>query len=84
MIIFFILGMLLGVLGGGAVCVRYLRREIAADIGPQLRRMHGKLDNLEAALNLALMTRYTEISTAQLSPLKPPTLGPTPRDDNHL
>ncbi len=36
----------LGVLGGGAVCVRYLRHEIAADIGPQLRRMHGKLDNL--------------------------------------
>ena len=30
--IIFILGMLLGVLGGGAVCVRYLRHEIAADI----------------------------------------------------
>lgn len=54
--IIFILGTLLGILGGGAVCVRYLRHEIAADIGPQLRRMQGKLDNLEGALNLALMT----------------------------
>jgi hypothetical protein len=31
--------------------------EIAADIGPQLPRMQGKLDNLERALNLALMTQ---------------------------
>ena len=50
---------MLGILGGGAVCVRYLRHEIAADIGSQLRRMQGKLDNLQAALNLALMTRTT-------------------------
>jgi hypothetical protein len=77
--IFFILGALLGILGGGAVCVRYLRHEIAADIGPQLRRMHSKLDNLEAALNLALMTRYAEMSTAQVHPLHAPGLGPTPR-----
>ena len=55
--IIFILGTLLGILGGGTVCVRYLRHEIAADIGPQLRRMQGKLDNLERALNLALMTQ---------------------------
>ena len=77
--IFFILGALLGILGGGAVCVRYLRHEIAADIGPQLRRMHSKLDNLEAALNLALMTRYADMSAAQVHPLHAPGLGPTPR-----
>jgi hypothetical protein len=82
--IIFILGMLLGVLGGGAVCVRYLRHEIAADIGPQLRHMHGKLDNLEAALNLALMTRYADLSMTQLQPPRPPALGPTPRSDDHL
>ena len=82
--IIFVLGMLLGVLGGGAVCVRYLRHEIAADIGPQLRRMNGKLDNLEAALNLALMTRYADLSTAQLQPPRPSALGPTPRSDDHL
>lgn len=75
--IVFIVGTLLGILGGGAVCVRYLRHEIAADIGPQLRRMEGNLDNLEAALNLALMTRYAEISTAQLPRVHPPAFGPT-------
>jgi hypothetical protein len=77
--IFFILGALLGILGGGAVCVRYLRHEIAADIGPQLRHMHSKLDNLEAALNLALMTRYADMSAAQVHPLHATALGPTPR-----
>ncbi len=81
--IIFILGTLLGILGGGAVCVRYLRHEIAADIGPQLRRMQGKLDNLEAALNLALMTRYADLSAAQIHPPHPPALGPTPRSDDH-
>ena len=80
--IFFILGALLGILGGGALCVRYLRHEIAADIGPQLRRMQGQLDNLEAALNLALMTRYADLSTAQIHPLHAPMLGPTPRSDD--
>jgi hypothetical protein len=80
--IIFILGMLLGVLGGGAICVRYLRHEIAADIGPQLRRMQGKLDNLEAALNLALMTRYADMSTAQLQLPRPTALGATPRNDD--
>ena len=79
--IIFILGMLLGVLGGGAVCVRYLRKEIAADIGPQLRHMHGQLDNLEAALNLALMSRYADLSAAQLQPARPATPGRTPRTD---
>ena len=32
-IMLFLIGALLGVLLGGALCVRYLRREIAADIG---------------------------------------------------
>ena len=30
----FLVGSLLGVLMGGALCVSYLRREVAADIGP--------------------------------------------------
>jgi hypothetical protein len=58
----FLLGALIGVLAGGALCVRYLRNEIAADIGPRLRRLQLQLDNLESAVNLALITRYTEIS----------------------
>ena len=31
----FLTGLLLGTLIGGAFCVRYLRREIAANVGPQ-------------------------------------------------
>jgi hypothetical protein len=59
----FLLGALIGVLGGGALCVRYLRQEIAADIGPRLRRLQLQLDSLESALNLVLVTRYAEIGS---------------------
>lgn len=53
---------LIGMLAGGAVCVRYLRQEIAGDIGPRLRRMQMQLDNLEAEINLAMTTRLVELS----------------------
>jgi hypothetical protein len=59
----FLLGTLIGVLMGGALCVRYLRHEIAADIGPRLRRLQLQLDNLESAMNLALVTRYAELGS---------------------
>ncbi len=57
----FLVGALLGTLAGGALCVRYLRHEVAADIGPRLRRIQIQLENLESALNLALVTRYAEL-----------------------
>lgn len=58
----FLVGALLGVLMGGALCVRYLRREVAADIGPRLKRMQLQLDNIETGLNLAIATRHVELS----------------------
>jgi hypothetical protein len=58
----FLVGALLGVLIGGLCCVRFIRHEVAADIGPSLRRMRAQLDNLETAMNLALVTRYAELS----------------------
>jgi len=58
----FLVGVLLGVLVGGLACVRYLRHEVAADIGPSMRRIRSQLDNLETAVNLALVTRYAELS----------------------
>ena len=61
MLIFF-LGMLLGVLLGGTLCVAYLRQEIAAGISPKLRRVERQLDTIETQLNLAVMTRYAELS----------------------
>jgi hypothetical protein len=58
----FLVGVLLGVVAGGALCVSYLRREIADDIGPKLKRMQVQLDNIEAELNLAIATRHAELS----------------------
>lgn len=59
----FLLGLLLGTLIGGALCVRYLRREITANVGPQLRQLNLKIETLESVLNLALVTRYTELTS---------------------
>ena len=52
-LVIFLLGALIGVLFGGALCVRYLRHEIAADICPRLRRLQLQLENLESAINLS-------------------------------
>lgn len=65
----FLVGALLGVLIGGVLCVSYLRREVAADIGPKLKRIQLQLDNIETELNLAIMTRHAELSAC--SPGKP-------------
>jgi hypothetical protein len=54
--------LLLGVLMGGVLCIRYLRREIADDIGPKLRRMQFQLDSIGAELDLAIATRHAELS----------------------
>jgi hypothetical protein len=91
MILIFILGTLLGVLAGGALCAHHFRAAITGDIGPQLRRMHAdidpqlrrmqnQLDNIESAINLALVTRYAELSS---SPSRPSAIpGPRATDEN--
>jgi len=64
-VLIFLVGMiflLLGVLMGGALCVRYLRREIAADIGPKLGRMQLQLDSIAAELDLAITTRHAQLA----------------------
>lgn len=82
----FLVAALLGVLVGGGVCLYFLRATIAGDVGPQLKRMHAdidptlrrmqnQLDNIETAVNLALATRYAEMSGA----LAQPAAIPAPR-----
>lgn len=66
----FLLGVLIGTIGGCLICIRYLRREIAADIGPRLRRIQLQLDNLETAVNLGIVTRYADM--AEGVPWRPP------------
>jgi hypothetical protein len=66
-----------------------LRSTIAGDIGPQLKRMHAdidpqlrrmqnQLDNIETAVNLALATRYAEMSSTLAQPAIP---APRPHED---
>jgi hypothetical protein len=60
----FLVGALLGLLAGGGLCIRYLRHEVASDIGPTLRHMQGQLDNLEAEINLSIARRAAERGTS--------------------
>lgn len=57
-----LLGVLMGLLVGAAVCARYLRQEIAANIGPRLRRIELQLDALRAEVNLATETRLAALN----------------------
>jgi hypothetical protein len=69
--ILFLIGLQLGVLIGAVFCIRYLRRELSAEIGPKLKRMQAQLDSLEAALNLAVLTHYAELSERLPPPRSP-------------
>lgn len=51
---------------GALLCIRFIRQEVAGDIGPRLRRIQLQLDALEAEVGLVIGTRYTEV-TAHLS-----------------
>ncbi len=57
----FLVGTLLGLLGGAFACMRFLRQEMAANVGPKLRLIQLHLEQIEAELNLALATRAVEI-----------------------
>jgi hypothetical protein len=58
----FTLGALVGLLAGALLCIRFIRQEVAADIGPRLRRIQVQLDALEAEVGLVIGTRYAEVS----------------------
>jgi uncharacterized membrane-anchored protein YhcB (DUF1043 family) len=61
-----LLGLLIGLLFGALLCIRFIRQEVAADIGPRLRAIQAQLDAIEAEMGLAIGTRYAEAS-ARLS-----------------
>lgn len=65
-VLIFLTGSLLGLFAGAMLCVRFIRQEVAGDIGPRLRNIERQLGNLEADVNLALGARYAELS-AQLN-----------------
>jgi hypothetical protein len=57
-----LLGLLIGMLIGSVACARYLRQEIAANIGPRLRIIEQQLDSLHAEVTLATEVRLTELN----------------------
>lgn len=69
---FILLGLLIGLVIGAAACARYLRQEVAANIGPRLRNIELQLDTLRSEVNLA-----TELRLASLNK----RIDPGPSDD---
>jgi hypothetical protein len=65
-VLIFIVGALLGLLGGALLCIRFVRQGVTGDLGPKLHRIEAKLDAIETELTLAAGTRYAEL-TAHLS-----------------
>jgi hypothetical protein len=68
----FLVGTLLGLLGGAIVCMRYLRQEMTANVSPKLKLIQLHLDNLEAEVNLALATRVADLSRNHGDNQRPP------------
>ena len=56
-----VLGVLIGLLIGAVTCARFLKQEMAANVGPRLRRIEMQLDALRAELNLATETRLAAL-----------------------
>ena len=68
----FAVGALFGLLVGALLCIRFIRQEVAADIGPRLRRIQLQLDALESEVGLVIGTRYAEMSAHLSQDLRRP------------
>jgi hypothetical protein len=65
------LGVLLGFLAGMFLSARYLRQEIAANIGPRLAHIERQLEILQGEVNLDMATRIATLSESlQERPLR--------------
>ena len=57
-----LLGLLIGLVIGAAACTRYLRQEVAANIGPRLHNIELQLDTLRSEVNLATELRLASLN----------------------
>jgi hypothetical protein len=57
-----LLGLLMGLVIGAGACARYLRQEMAANIGPRLRHIETQLDLMRAEMNLAAEARLAALN----------------------
>jgi len=62
----FLLGLLVGLLAGITVRIRYLRQEIAATTGPRRRRVELRPGTLRAELSLGTGARLSALSRGGL------------------
>lgn len=60
-VLIFLIGVLSGLVVGAALCMRYVRQEVTARIGPTMDLVLLKLDNLQSAVNLALANWHAEL-----------------------
>jgi hypothetical protein len=60
-VLIFLIGALLGLTFGVIGCIRYVRQELTARIGPTMDLMQLQLDNVQSAVNLALATWHAEL-----------------------
>jgi hypothetical protein len=67
-VLIFLVGSLLGLLLGALICVRYVRQEVAGDLGPRLNRIQGQLNTIEAELTYAVSSRYAELNARLQDP----------------
>ena len=60
-VLIFVIGALLGVVVGAAICVRYIRQELTARIGPTMELLRLQVENLQSAVNIALANWHAEL-----------------------
>lgn len=60
-VLIFLIGALLGLVIGAALCVRYVRQELTARIVPTMDLLELKVDNVQSAVNLALASWHAEL-----------------------
>lgn len=68
-VLIFLIGALLGLVLGAALCVRYLRQELTARVGPTMDLVLLKLDNVHSAVNVALANWHAELHNHQQTPV---------------
>jgi hypothetical protein len=66
-VLIFVIGALLGVVLGAAICVRYIRQELTARIGPTMELLRLQVENLQSAVNIALANWHAELHVHQQS-----------------
>jgi hypothetical protein len=60
-ILLLVLGALIGVVVGAAICIRYIKEEMTGRVGPTMELLRLQLDNVQGAVNLALANWHAEL-----------------------